>query len=109
MQYAGGNLTAWRWVMLVGMVVPSYWVGEGCALALEACIEWNFFENRRVLYYFLGTTVRPPSSLSPPSFPYRSRMLVMAVSLETQVVAGYEPVTCCQDAGFGNARGLAQI
>lgn len=65
MQYAGGNLTAWRWVMLVGMVVPSYWVGEGCALALEACIEWNFFENRRVLYYFLGTTVRPPPLSAP--------------------------------------------
>ena len=57
MQYAGGNVTAWRWVMLAGLLVPTYWVGEGAAQAIEAVIEWNFFENRRVLYYFIGTTV----------------------------------------------------
>lgn len=56
-QYVAGNLTAWRWVMLVGLLVPTYWVGEGLAQGLEAAIEWNFFENRRVLYYFIGTTV----------------------------------------------------
>lgn len=58
MQYAGGNVTAWRWVVFIGLLVPSYWVGEGVAQLIEAVIEWNFFENRRVLYYFIGTTVR---------------------------------------------------
>ena len=58
LQYAGGNVTAWRWVIFVGLLVPSYWVGEGVAQLIEAVIEWNFFENRRVLYYFIGTTVR---------------------------------------------------
>ena len=43
--------------MLVGLLVPSYWIGEGLAQLIEAVIEWNFFENRRVLYYFIGTTV----------------------------------------------------
>lgn len=55
-EYVEGNVTAWRWVMLVGLLVPAYWVGEGLAQGLEAAIEWNFFENRRVLYYFIGTT-----------------------------------------------------
>ena len=56
-QYAGGNVTVWRWLMLIGLLVPSYWIGEGLAQLIEAVIEWNFFENRRVLYYFIGTTV----------------------------------------------------
>ena len=57
LQYADGNITVWRWLMLVGLLVPSYWIGEGLAQLIEAVIEWNFFENRRVLYYFIGTTV----------------------------------------------------
>lgn len=56
-QYASGNVVVWRWVILVGLLVPTYWVGEGIAQLIEAIIEWNFFENRRVLYYFIGTTV----------------------------------------------------
>lgn len=56
-QYAGGNVTVWRWLMLIGLLVPCYWIGEGLAQLIEAVIEWNFFENRRVLYYFIGTTV----------------------------------------------------
>jgi hypothetical protein len=57
LQYADGNITVWRWLMLVGLLVPSYWIGEGLAQLIEAVIEWNLFENRRVLYYFIGTTV----------------------------------------------------
>jgi hypothetical protein len=56
-QYAHGNIVVWRWLMLIGLLVPSYWIGEGIAQLIEAVIEWNFFENRRVLYYFIGTTV----------------------------------------------------
>jgi hypothetical protein len=56
-QYARGNIVVWRWLMLLGLLVPSYWIGEGIAQLIEAVIEWNFFENRRVLYYFIGTTV----------------------------------------------------
>ena len=40
-QYAGGNLTAWRWVMLTGLIIPSYWVGEGVAQLIEVCQHFH--------------------------------------------------------------------
>lgn len=60
LQYANGNVVVWRWVIFIGLLVPAYWIGEGVAQLIEAIIEWNFFENRRVLYYFIGTTVWSP-------------------------------------------------
>ena len=57
-QYVSGNFTSWRWLLLAGCLAPAYWAGEGLARALEAAIEWKYFENRQVLYYLIGTTVR---------------------------------------------------
>ena len=62
MQYVSGNFTSWRWIILVGCLAPAYWLGEGVAHLFEAAVEWKFFENRRVLYYIIGTTVRLSAS-----------------------------------------------
>lgn len=57
-QYVSGNFTSWRWIILIGCLAPAYWLGEGIAHLIEAAVEWKFFQNRRVLYYIIGTTVR---------------------------------------------------
>ena len=57
-QYVSGNFTTWRWLILVGCLAPAYWGAEGIARLFEAAVEWRYFEDRRVLYYLIGTTVR---------------------------------------------------
>ena len=53
-----GNFTTWRWLILIGCLAPIYWAAEGIARLFEAAVEWRYFEDRRVLYYLIGTTVR---------------------------------------------------
>ena len=57
LQYVSGNFTTWRWLVLVGCLAPAYWAAEGIARLFEMAVEWRFFEDRRVLYYLIGTTV----------------------------------------------------
>jgi len=52
-----GNFTTWRWLILIGCLAPAYWAAEGIARLFELAVEWRFFEDRRVLYYLIGTTV----------------------------------------------------
>ena len=54
-----GNFTTWRWLILVGCLAPAYWAAEGIARLFELAVEWRYFEDRRVLYYLIGTTVGP--------------------------------------------------
>ena len=42
----------------MGSLAPAYWAAEGLARLFEAAVEWRYFEDRRVLYYLIGTTVR---------------------------------------------------
>ena len=57
LQYVSGNFTTWRWLILIGCLAPAYWAAEGIARLFELAVEWRFFEDRRVLYYLIGTTV----------------------------------------------------
>ena len=56
-QYVSGNFTTWRWLILIGCLAPAFWAAEGIARLFELAVEWRFFEDRRVLYYLIGTTV----------------------------------------------------
>ena len=53
-----GNFTAWRWLVLIGSIVPAHWMGKALAHLFEAAVEYRYFEDRRVLFYLIGTTVR---------------------------------------------------
>lgn len=68
-----GNFTAWRWLILVGCLAPAYWLGKGLAHLFEAAVEYKFFENRRVLFYLIGTT----ASLLPRTIQHTDKNLII--------------------------------
>lgn len=41
----------------MGCLAPAFWLGRGLAHLFEAAVEYKYFEDRRVLFYLIGTTV----------------------------------------------------
>lgn len=57
MQNFHGNFDAWRWLLMVGLLVPIHHTGNLAVRCMVWAVESIFFFQKKALYYLVGTKV----------------------------------------------------
>ena len=52
-----GNFEAWRWLLMIGVLVPINHVGNLLVKMLVWLVEYVFWFQKKALYYLVGTKV----------------------------------------------------
>ena len=52
-----GNFEAWRWLLMVGVLVPIHHTGNLLVKMLVWAVEYIFVFQKKALYYLVGTKV----------------------------------------------------
>ena len=59
-----GNFEAWRWLLMIGVLVPINHVGNLLVKMLVWLVEYVFWFQKKALYYLVGTKVCIPEFVS---------------------------------------------
>lgn len=57
LQNFNGNFEAWRWVLMIGVLVPINHTGNLMVKMLVWAVEYIFVFQKKALYYLVGTKV----------------------------------------------------
>ena len=57
LQNFNGNFEAWRWLLMIGVLVPINHTGNLLVKMLVWLVEYVFWFQKKALYYLVGTKV----------------------------------------------------